>query len=359
MAAPNYPNSFFDFPPWGSGIQSGYTVQPYHIQYPYWEISGVELIIGLNPLNGFPSLTERISGIESGYWNLGQEVVLSPLFIRNIGGVAVLSGQIATSIQDGFLSAVDRTSFNSRVFRAGDTITGGLTVLDNLSGLRLFDSGIRPVGFIINGGSGNTLIANKSDNVYNLKGIVAGTNISIVTTPTDITINSTASAAGTSITTPNPTTNSGLVIFSGITGAGFLNTNWTIDGASTLTEPGSGNLRLGFNGGIVPTTSGNSYVGLTENRLSGLFVNNINSSVVTAKKYNEVPNGLINGSNKVYTYTFVPYNNSLQTYVNGLRQVPSGVGSTVIDYVLSGVTQTFLSALPSGSSIISDYSYIT
>lgn len=109
---------------------------------------------------------------------------------------------------------------------------------------------------------------------------------------------------------------------------------------------------------IAPISSGNIALGLTENRLSGVFTNTINTATVAAQKFNQVPNGLVNGVNKVYTYTFIPYNNSLVTYVNGLRMIPSGVGSTGNDYVLSGLTQTFNNAIASGSTIISDYVYI-
>ncbi len=273
-----YPNSTIPYP--FSGIRSGFVIHPYHVSFLYDELSGIEQVLGLNPLNGWPSITERISGIESGYWNISQDSVLSPLFIVNNGGVSILSGQIATSLQNGFLSAVDRTSFDSRVFRAGDTITGGLTVLGFLSGLKLFDSGSRPVGFIINGGAGETLVGTKSDNVYSLKGLVAGAGIQISSNATDITLTSTG-GSGTSI-------------------------------------------------------SGLTFVGT---------------------KYNELPTGSINSSNKVYTLVFPPINNSLEFYYNGVLLNQSGIGLPTFDYVLSGSTVTTISAPTTGSSLSASYQY--
>lgn len=195
---PYYPDSYIAIP--FSGIKSGFVIHPYHMDRLYYEVSGIEQILGFNPLNGYPSLTERISGIESGYWNLSQESVLSPLFIVNSNGVSVLSGQYATALQNGFLNAVDWTSFNSRVFRAGDTMTGGLTVLGQLTGLRLWDSGIRPVGFITNGGFGSSLISSKSDNVYRLMGLSGVSGIQIITNGNDLQISVTGVTGGSTFT---------------------------------------------------------------------------------------------------------------------------------------------------------------
>ncbi len=261
-----YPNSFIPYP--FSGIRSGFVIHPYHVSFLYDELSGVEELIGLNPLNGFSSLTARISGIESGSLTPGNLSVLSPLFLVTNGGNSILSGQIAGPLQAGFLNAVDWTSFNSRVFRAGDTITGGLTVLGNLSGLRVFGS------------------------------VVSGTIIS--------------------------------------------GTNYTI----------------GTNGSILPQLSGNVNIGSPTLYLSGVYTNTINSKIVVAQRYNEIPNGLINGFNKTFIYSFPPYDNSLRSYLNGIRVIQSGLGSPVIDFSLSGLTQTFYSAPLSGSVIISDYSYL-
>ncbi len=58
-----YPSSFIQYP--FSGIQSGLDIHPYHISSLYDELSGVQNTIGLNPLNGYSSLTSRITGVES------------------------------------------------------------------------------------------------------------------------------------------------------------------------------------------------------------------------------------------------------------------------------------------------------
>ncbi len=123
-----WPNGSITFP--FSGILTGYVAHPYHVSDLYLELSGVENYIGWNPLNGFSSITARITGIESGYLNKQTMQVLSPLFLSG----NILSGQLGTALQNGFITATDWTSFNSRVFRAGDMITGGLTIVGMLSG---------------------------------------------------------------------------------------------------------------------------------------------------------------------------------------------------------------------------------
>ncbi len=240
-----WPNSAITYP--FSGVLSGYVIHPYHVSDLYDELSGVETYIGFNPLNGFASITARISGIESGYWNISQDSVRAPLVIVNNGGTSILSGKFASALESGFLSAVDWTSFNSRVFRAGDTITGGLTVLDNLSGLRLFDSGIRPVGFIVNLGTVNSVIGSKSDNVYSIKGILAGSgNVGITNNANDIIISVTGVMQNLSFNAPLVLANS-IVSgkFASATESGFLtNSDWNTfnnkQAAFTIANVGNG-----------------------------------------------------------------------------------------------------------------------
>lgn len=223
-----WPNGSITFP--FSGIASGFVIHPAHIFDLYLEMSGIENYIGWNPLNGFSSITARISGVETGYWNISQDSVRAPLVILNDNGVSVLSGKFAGALESGFLSAVDWTSFNSRVFRAGDTITGGLTVLGELSGLKLSDSGIRPVGFIVNLGTVNSLISAKSDNIYNIKGILAGSGIGISSNANDIIISQTG-IYQTQITANAPLSLSNSILsgkFASATESGFLlSADWT------------------------------------------------------------------------------------------------------------------------------------
>lgn len=364
-----YPQSFFTFPPWGSGIASGYIVQPYHITGPYYEISGIEQIIGLNPLNGFASLTARISGLENGADGIITGVVV-PLGIIN----GILSGKFANASDSGFLSSIDWNTFNNKqptlVFNAP------LSVLNNIvSGS--FASAAQS-GFLLS--SDWLIFSNKSNislNSGNLTSstpgitIVGGTN-AVIGAGTTINIqqadanHSGILASGdwttfnnkqSSLGIPNPTTNSGIVVWSGLVGAGFINTNWIIDGVG-MTQPNSGIIKLGYNGIIIPTSSGQGSIGLTENRVSGIFANQINSNQVVVSRFNEVPNGLINSSNKIYTFSFPIYSNSLQLYKNGTYMIPSGIGYTIYDYsISSGVNIIMTTAPTSGATLVGNYTY--
>lgn len=67
-----YPSSFIQMP--FSGIEIDYVVWPWHVGDLYYEVSGIEKTLGFMPIiqnsltsQTFPSLTERISGIETGY----------------------------------------------------------------------------------------------------------------------------------------------------------------------------------------------------------------------------------------------------------------------------------------------------
>lgn len=66
----------------------------------------------------------------------------------------------------------------------------------------------------------------------------------------------------------------------------------------------------------------------------------------------ETPAGLINGSNTVFTLTNIPTTGTLQLYLNGAFQTGGGV-----DYTLSGLTITFVSAPLPSSGLIGFYYY--
>lgn len=66
----------------------------------------------------------------------------------------------------------------------------------------------------------------------------------------------------------------------------------------------------------------------------------------------EVPAGLINGANTVFTLANIPKTGTLQLYLNGAFQTGGGV-----DYTLSGLTITFVSAPLTGSGLIGFYYY--
>lgn len=68
---------------------------------------------------------------------------------------------------------------------------------------------------------------------------------------------------------------------------------------------------------------------------------------------NETPSGIVDGANKVFTLADNPNPNlSLRVYLNGVYQSPIGE-----DYVLSGITITFINAPLTGSIIRAYYRY--
>lgn len=74
------------------------------------------------------------------------------------------------------------------------------------------------------------------------------------------------------------------------------------------------------------------------------------SSVTYADR--EVPTGSINGSNTNFTLAHTPDSGSEHVYLNGVLQNGSGN-----DYTLVGTTITFVSAPPSGSTLLVSYRY--
>lgn len=64
---------------------------------------------------------------------------------------------------------------------------------------------------------------------------------------------------------------------------------------------------------------------------------------------NEIPAGVINGTNKIFTLVNLPASNSLKLYLNGLRQ------SITIDYTIAGQTITFVTAPNVPGKMLADY----
>jgi hypothetical protein len=64
----------------------------------------------------------------------------------------------------------------------------------------------------------------------------------------------------------------------------------------------------------------------------------------------EVPSGTIGGGNKVFTLSQTPVeSDSVTVYLNGLRQTPT------IDYTISTITVTFVTAPALGQVVTCDY----
>jgi len=66
---------------------------------------------------------------------------------------------------------------------------------------------------------------------------------------------------------------------------------------------------------------------------------------------NEVPSGLVNGSNTTYTLANTPVTDSLTVFLNGLMQEPGGGN----DYTLATATITFATAPESGDILLANY----
>lgn len=146
-----YPNSYIRMP--FSGIDNDFTIWPWHVGDLYYEVSGIEKIIGFNPLNGYASLTARISGIESGYLNLSGGIITGGIIPATSGTIDLgtsnlpFSGVYTDSIND---VPIYTTAYfvkpNGAIDGSNDTFTlanipvGGLVfVFEN--GIRLTPSG--------------------------------------------------------------------------------------------------------------------------------------------------------------------------------------------------------------------------
>jgi len=146
-----YPNGFIQIP--FSGIEQNFTIWPWHVGDAYYEISGIERIIGLNPLNGYSSLTARISGIESGYLNLSGGIITGGIIPATSGTIDLgtsnlpFSGVYTDSINDVpiyttayFVKPHGAIDGSNDTFTLANIPVGGLVfVFEN--GIRLTPSG--------------------------------------------------------------------------------------------------------------------------------------------------------------------------------------------------------------------------
>ena len=67
--------------------------------------------------------------------------------------------------------------------------------------------------------------------------------------------------------------------------------------------------------------------------------------------FNEVPSGLINSLNTIYTLANTPIAGTVTVYLNGMIQLLGSAG----DYIISGSTITFLKAPRTNSEIVINY----
>lgn len=65
----------------------------------------------------------------------------------------------------------------------------------------------------------------------------------------------------------------------------------------------------------------------------------------------EIPSGLINGTNTDFTLSHTPIDHTLLIFLNGVEQSES------VDYTLDGVTITFIEAPQSGDEVSVYYNY--
>jgi hypothetical protein len=127
---------------------------------------------------------------------------------------------------------------------------------------------------------------------------------------------------------------------------GTTNLTFTQDPATSTYSAGNG---LNLAGGVFsvnPAAGG----GIT---VSGAGVA-VDTAVIQKKTdlvYGEVPSGSVNGSNTTFTLANTPVSGSVCVYLNGVRQL-AGAGN---DYTISGNTITYLTAPPTGSTLLVDY----
>lgn len=110
---------------------------------------------------------------------------------------------------------------------------------------------------------------------------------------------------------------------------------------------------------IYPVASGNTLLGTSSKPFSTGYFNTVivSNNSFARWRYNEVPVGNINGSNRVFTLSNTPIGYNIQVFNSGFYQIPSGVGGLVNHYVLSGYTITFNTAPGSGVGLIANYGY--
>lgn len=89
-----------------------------------------------------------------------------------------------------------------------------------------------------------------------------------------------------------------------------------------------------------------------KNKITSLQYRRVGGGGSSNMAFNETPSGAINDSNTSFTVLFSPNPaDSVRVYLNGVRQ------SLTTDYTFSGKTITFLTAPPTGSILLVDYSY--
>ncbi len=243
----SYPNTIVQI--LGSGIGSGYILHPYHIYEFYNHISGIETVIGFNPLNGFASLTARISGVEAGgfaYTNI----------------IPSLSGQYNLGALGSSWSGIFANKY--------------------------FESGIRPVSFLINAGSGNSLISSKSDNIYSLKSLIADSGITINQNATDILISVNSNAR--SIVGPGSGLNNSIITWSGTNGTTVQGSNIIIDSSGNMTPINSGIQNIGSLSNPYNNVYANNFISLSPSFIwvtSGVGYGSISNNIRRIENINQ------------------------------------------------------------------------
>jgi hypothetical protein len=331
-----YPSSYIRMP--YSGIANNNVIWPWHVGDLYYEVSGIEKILGFNPLNGYPSLTERISGIE-----LRDSIDAPSSTVNN--SLVSWSG----STGGGLLS--------SSILLSANTMSG-------LSGLHPMSNGTADIGsttnifatgyfscivptFVLPLTSNASFVGSRARTFKT--GYFDGIMLNGITLVPGI-----SSLSGISgVIGPVTTTLNGLSTWGDATGATLLNNRVTL----------SLNILSGLSG-ILPGQSGVNNVGSSSMVFSTGYFNDtrtaqINGGVVTRVQFMEEPIGLVNGLNSGYTLTRAPYGNSLTLFKNGQLMLMSGVHSTTADYLLQSNSITFYTAPASGSTLIAQsYSYL-
>ena len=85
-----------------------------------------------------------------------------------------------------------------------------------------------------------------------------------------------------------------------------------------------------------------------------VYVDEIHGNFVANEVKGEIPTGLIDGINTIYTTVHNFNTSSLEIYVNGIRMCP-GVGN---DFEITGLNEiTFTEPLKVNSRILIDYKY--
>lgn len=103
-------------------------------------------------------------------------------------------------------------------------------------------------------------------------------------------------------------------------------------------SPQNPQLGVDIDADVLWVNSGNGWVQVSVSGGGGTFVNN------------EVPTGLVNGSNQVFTLAHSPAAGSATVYWNGVLQTPT------TQYSISGNTITFVTA-PTSGGILVNYRY--